>query len=156
MTVDATRPSADMARAEQAIAKLALAYPDVVENNPWGHRAFKVRGKTFLFLGADRSGLSFSLKLPSSGPEVLQRPGAEPTHYGLGKSGWVTLSYSAGDKVPLADVKRWLEESFAAVAPKARAPRGAKPAAKKKAAARPAAKQNLRAGAKPKKKLSAR
>jgi hypothetical protein len=113
-----TTKAADIARAEEAIAKAAESYPDVVEEGPWGHRAFKIRGKTFLFLGADGDGLSFSVKLPLSGKEALRLGFTEPTHYGLGKAGWVTARFAPKDKIPLATVREWLDESFRAIAPK--------------------------------------
>jgi predicted DNA-binding protein (MmcQ/YjbR family) len=112
------KPQPDVLKAEVAIAKLALAYPDVKEENPWGHRAFKVRNKTFLFLGADAAGVSFSVKLPHSGVAALSLEFTEPTHYGLGKSGWVTARFTRGRDVPLPLVGEWLDESFESMAPK--------------------------------------
>ena len=35
---------------EQVLRDRALAYPDATEDFPWGERAIKVRGKTFLFM----------------------------------------------------------------------------------------------------------
>jgi predicted DNA-binding protein (MmcQ/YjbR family) len=119
MSVNTTRPKkADIARAETAIVKLTERFPEVTEEGPWGHRAFKVRGKTFLFLVADGDGLSFSVKLPRSGAQALKLPYTEPTHYGLGKSGWVSAKFASGADVPLARVAEWLEESYGAIAPK--------------------------------------
>ncbi|MGC4091577.1 MAG: MmcQ/YjbR family DNA-binding protein [Polyangiaceae bacterium] len=114
-----TPKAPDIARAEQSIADAAAAYPEVIEEGPWGHRAFKVRGKTFLFLGASGDGLSFSVKLPQSGKAALRLSFTEPTHYGLGKSGWVTASFSPKQPFPLPTILGWLEESFRAIAPKA-------------------------------------
>jgi hypothetical protein len=48
------------------LRKLALAYPEAYEELPWGHHAIKVKGKSFLFLAADREIFSLSAKLPSS------------------------------------------------------------------------------------------
>jgi predicted DNA-binding protein (MmcQ/YjbR family) len=118
MTTKLTKPKPDIARAEAAIAKLAAAYPEVREDRPWGHSAFKVLGKTFLFLYADGDGLSVSVKLPQSGKRALERAFVEPTHYGLGKSGWVTARVATAQELPLALVKEWLRESFQAIAPK--------------------------------------
>jgi predicted DNA-binding protein (MmcQ/YjbR family) len=115
--VASTKPKPDVARAEAAIAKLAQAFPGVTEENPWGHRAFKVRGKTFLFLDADVSGVSFSVKLPESGVAALALDFTEPTHYGLGKSGWVTARFARERDVPLPLVREWLDESYRAIAP---------------------------------------
>ncbi len=113
-----TKPTPAAVKAEAAIAKLAQGYPEVVEENPWGHRAFKVRGKTYLFLGADGDSVSFSVKLPGTGVAALELEFTEPTHYGLGKSGWVTARFSSGRMLPMGLVREWLDESYAAIAPK--------------------------------------
>lgn len=115
--VASTQAKPDVQRAEAAIAKLAAAFPGVTEEHPWGHRAFKVRGKTFLFLGADGDGVSFSVKLPASGDAALALDFTEPTHYGLGKSGWVTARFARARDVPLPVVREWLDESYRAIAP---------------------------------------
>lgn len=107
-----------LSRAEDAIAALALAYPGVVEHGPWGHRAFKTRNKTFLFLATEGGTLSFSLKLASTGADALQLPYAAPTGYGLGKSGWVTMQFTKAAEIPLPRLRAWIDESFRAIAPK--------------------------------------
>jgi len=97
---------------------MALAYPTVTLDHPWGHSAFKVRGKVFLFSSADAEGLSLSVKLPHSADAVLSFGFAEPTGYGLGKSGWVTARFANQKDIPMALVRAWLDESFGAIAPK--------------------------------------
>jgi predicted DNA-binding protein (MmcQ/YjbR family) len=96
----------------------ALTFPEATEDFPWGERAIKVRGKAFLFLRADGAAVSFSVKLPSSAADALEMPNVEPTGYGLGKHGWVTAAVDAGRDAPVATFEAWLEESYAAVAPK--------------------------------------
>jgi predicted DNA-binding protein (MmcQ/YjbR family) len=96
----------------------ALCYSDTDEHFPWGETAIKVRGKTFLFMRADKDALSLSVKLPHSRDDALILPFCEPTHYGLGKSGWVTASFKRGDDIPVGVLKDWLDESYRAVAPK--------------------------------------
>jgi predicted DNA-binding protein (MmcQ/YjbR family) len=105
-------------KAEAALRELALAYPETTEEFPWGHRAIKVKGKTFIFLALDDSGLSLSVKLPASGLAALMLPFASPTEYGLGKSGWVTARFAPKDEVPIEMLQEWLDESFRAIAPK--------------------------------------
>jgi predicted DNA-binding protein (MmcQ/YjbR family) len=94
----------------------ALAYPETTEEFPWGESAFKVKGKTFVFMRADSEDLSFSVKLPRSRKQALALPGSEPTHYGLGAKGWVTLRPTAETAVAL--LLSFVEESYRAVAPK--------------------------------------
>ncbi|HWP04932.1 MAG TPA: MmcQ/YjbR family DNA-binding protein [Polyangiaceae bacterium] len=159
--VQPTKPKPDALKAEAAIAKLALAYPDVIEENPWGHRAFKVKKKTFLFLGADGEGVSLSVKLPHSGVAALSLEYTEPTHYGLGKSGWVTARFTRGSDVPLPVVAEWLKESFEAIAPaklKAKQAQGAKAKAKAapKSERRPSAGSKLKTKAKTRAKAKSR
>ena len=61
-----------LAAAKRALTKRALAYPETREDHPWGHSAFKVKGKTFLFLFSEQDLLSLSLKLPESGRSALR------------------------------------------------------------------------------------
>ncbi|MBI1829922.1 MAG: MmcQ/YjbR family DNA-binding protein [Planctomycetes bacterium] len=107
-------------KAIAALRDCALAYPEVVEDFPWGHCAFKVKGKIFLstYLDDKDGTLHLSMKLPVSGPMALTLAFASPTKYGLGKHGWVTSRFSAGDAIPLDMLLEWIDESFRAVAPK--------------------------------------
>jgi predicted DNA-binding protein (MmcQ/YjbR family) len=95
-----------------------MAFPEAQEEFPWGHRAIKVRKKIYLILNADEEGLSLSMKLPDSGVAALMFPFAEPTGYGLGKSGWVTARFGPKDRPPLDLLKAWIDESWRAIAPK--------------------------------------
>jgi predicted DNA-binding protein (MmcQ/YjbR family) len=113
--------SAPLKHAEaKALRKAALGFPQTVEDFPWGHFAFKVAGKkAFLFMGAtEDGGFSCSMKLPFRNEEALKLKGAEPTGYGMAKSGWVTFKFSAKAKPPLTKLKDYLDESWRAVAPK--------------------------------------
>ena len=40
------------------------------------------------------------------------------TAYSLAKSGWVTAGFQRSDRIPLAVLCTWMEESYQAVAPK--------------------------------------
>ena len=107
-----------LTRPQVALKKLALAYPEATEDHPWGESAFKIRGKVFLFLSLHDGKLRATTKLPASGRYALTQPFAEPTGYGLGKSGWVTCTFAPGDDVPLDLLEDWINESYRAVAPK--------------------------------------
>ena len=107
-----------MSPAEAALRKHALSYPEAHEDFPWGERVVKVRGKVFLFLGKHENALGLSVKLPSSATLALGLSFASPTAYGLGKSGWVTARFAAREKPPVELLKRWIDESYRAVAPK--------------------------------------
>jgi predicted DNA-binding protein (MmcQ/YjbR family) len=107
-----------MKRIGEQLRKFALSYPGADEHHPWGEIAIKVKGKSFLFMRFDSDALSLSTKLPHSREDALALPFTEPTHYGLGKAGWVTSSFKRGDDVPLGVLKDWIDESYRAVAPK--------------------------------------
>jgi predicted DNA-binding protein (MmcQ/YjbR family) len=102
-----------------ALREFALGYPEAAEDFPWGESVVKVRGKVFVFLGSPSAGLHMSVKLPESATLALGLPFAEPTGYGLGKSGWVTVTFAARARVPVALLKQWIDESYRAVAPRA-------------------------------------
>ena len=114
----ATRGS--LKKADAAFRKHALAYPETVQEFPWGHSAFKVKGKSFLFTcwNKEEGYLSLSLKLPVSGKMAQTLPFASSTGYGLGKSGWVTARFETGDDIPLDMLFEWFDESYRAIAPK--------------------------------------
>jgi predicted DNA-binding protein (MmcQ/YjbR family) len=110
----------NLKKAKASLHKHALGYPETIEDFPWGHSAFKVKGKVFLFtyLCEEEGFLSLSVKLPISGKMALTLPFVSPTQYGLGKSGWVTARFYVKDEIPLDMVKEWVDESFRAIAPK--------------------------------------
>jgi predicted DNA-binding protein (MmcQ/YjbR family) len=103
---------------ETALRDYALTFPEATEEFPWGERAIKVKGKVFLFMRASDEEVSFSVKLPHSRFFVLDMPNTEPTHYGLGKHGWVTARFTSAPKDAVETYKMWVEESYRAVAPK--------------------------------------
>jgi predicted DNA-binding protein (MmcQ/YjbR family) len=96
----------------------ALTYPETYEEAPWGDRVVKVRGKIFFFCGVHDGKLQVTSKLPTSGRELLKRAYAEPTHYGMGKHGWVSCTFTDGKNLPEGEIIAWIDESFRAVAPK--------------------------------------
>jgi len=107
--------------AESAFAILrghGLAFPEAVEDFPWGHTAIKVRNKTFVWLDETDGALSLTVKLPVSRDFALVFDFAAPAGYGLGRSGWISCRFGAGEAPDLDLLKRWLAESYRAVAPK--------------------------------------
>jgi predicted DNA-binding protein (MmcQ/YjbR family) len=113
--------SGDLRDVSRALREYALSFPGATEDFPWGERVAKVKGKVFVFLGADPvpgGPIGFSVKLPASGQDALDLPFTKPTGYGLGKSAWVTASFEADDEPPLEILKGWIRESFCTIAPK--------------------------------------
>ena len=102
----------------ETLRRHGLALPEAVEEFPWGHSALKVRGKTFVFLNQSEEELSLSVKLPASRDFALIFDWAEPTGYGLGRSGWVSARFGPDDEPDLELLERWIVESYKAIAPK--------------------------------------
>lgn len=102
----------------EALRRFGLGLPGAHEDHPWGELVLKAKGKVFVFLGKPGPDLRFSVKLPQSGERLLDQEFAEPTGYGLGKSGWVTLSFDGRDVPEVSEMQAWIEESYRAVAPK--------------------------------------
>jgi predicted DNA-binding protein (MmcQ/YjbR family) len=113
-------PKIELKTLEAVLRNHALNLPEASEEFPWGHRAIKVRGKTFVFMGFNEmtGEVSISCKLPQSKELALSLPFTEPTHYGLGKSGWVTAHFTVGEIPQLDMIKAWVNESYRAIAPK--------------------------------------
>jgi predicted DNA-binding protein (MmcQ/YjbR family) len=102
----------------ETLRSFGLSLPEAVEEMPWGHSALKVRNKSFVFLNGDEDALSLSMKLPVSRDFALIFDFAEPTGYGLGRSGWVTARFGPGDEIDMDLLRRWIGESYKAIAPK--------------------------------------
>lgn len=103
---------------ETTLRTYCMSFPDTREDFPWGHRAFKVRNKIFVYMGSNEKETSISVKLPNSSKQVLRQfKNATPTHYGMGKYGWVTFTFDRAGSLPMQDIKNWVLESFAAIAP---------------------------------------
>ncbi|MEA3030723.1 MAG: hypothetical protein QOJ53_412 [Sphingomonadales bacterium] len=101
-----------------ALRRHGLAFPEAQEDFPWGHTALKVRGKTFAWLDTTGGALSMTVKLPVSRDFALVFDFAEAAGYGLGRSGWISCRFAAGEAPDLDLLKRWVAESYRAVAPK--------------------------------------
>jgi predicted DNA-binding protein (MmcQ/YjbR family) len=107
----------ELTRAVQALRRVALGYPEAVEDFPWGDRTIKVRGKIFLFLGENKETLNLTVKLPDSADAALGLPFTSPTRYRLGRSGWVSARFPKNSEIPLDMFRDWIDESYRAVAP---------------------------------------
>lgn len=96
-----------------------LAYPGAHTKSPWpGHLDLAVNDKTFAYLSLEGDPLAISCKLPQTSDEALTLPFTKPTEYGLGKSGWVSASFTEDQVIPVDLLKQWIDESYRAQAPK--------------------------------------
>jgi predicted DNA-binding protein (MmcQ/YjbR family) len=103
---------------ERELRDYALSLPETNEAFPWGERALRVRKKAFVFMRLEADRLSFGVKLPQSRRQALALPFAQPTHYGLGAHGWVTIEVRNPTRALVAQSKEWIRESYIAIAPK--------------------------------------
>jgi predicted DNA-binding protein (MmcQ/YjbR family) len=101
----------------EAVHDFALTLPGAWEDHPWGETVVKVGKKVFVFLGMGEDGGGCSVKLRESQDQALSAPGAEPTGYGLGKAGWVSIPFK-GRSPAVGLLRDWVEESYRLVAPK--------------------------------------
>ena len=112
-----------MAKSSEAILRelrsFGFTYPGAHGKAPWpGHDDLAVNNKTFAYLAANGEPFSLSCKLKYTSEAALQLPYAEPTGYGLGKSGWVTFSPSEAEMPSIEQLKEWIDESYRAQAAK--------------------------------------
>lgn len=106
-----------MADVRATLLEFALSLPEAVEDHPWNETVAKVRKKVFVFFGGDPARQRITVKLVESHGHALSIEGAEPSGYGLGKAGWVTVPVDA-EGVELDLLCDWIEESYRIVAPK--------------------------------------
>jgi len=108
----------NMDRLEAIVA--ALPEAERVDVAEWGdHPTFRVAGKNFVFSDQVAQHLSVKLTKEEAAAVVATDPTVEPTGYGLGRHGWVSLSVDegAGDD-RWQQVEEWVRTSYTLVAPK--------------------------------------
>jgi predicted DNA-binding protein (MmcQ/YjbR family) len=104
-----------MARLEEIVARLPEA--ERVDIAEWGDEpTFRVRGKNFVF--TNQAATSLSLKLPKeeAAAVVATDPAVEPSGYGLGRHGWISLTVESD--VDWQQLEEWVRTSYTLVAPK--------------------------------------
>lgn len=92
----------------------ALALPGAYEDHPWGEIVAKVGKKVFMFLGQqETSWVTVKLTDPMVREHALTLKGAEPSGYGLGRSGWVSIPIR-GNASKYKLLTEFIEESYRA------------------------------------------
>jgi predicted DNA-binding protein (MmcQ/YjbR family) len=113
----------NMARLERIVARLPEARR--VDIEAWdGEPTFRVRNKNFVFSDPLATALSVKLTKEEAAAVVATDPLAEPTGYGLGRHGWVTVR--VGERAGAdrwEQVEEWVRTSYTLVAPKSLAKR---------------------------------
>jgi predicted DNA-binding protein (MmcQ/YjbR family) len=107
-----------MARLEAIVARLPEAQR--VDIEAWGDEpTFRVNGKNFVFCAQDATGISVKLTKEEAAAVCATDPGAEPTGYGLGRHGWVSVRLDPPvSEARWREVEEWVRTSYTLVAPK--------------------------------------
>jgi predicted DNA-binding protein (MmcQ/YjbR family) len=108
----------NMQRLERIVARLPEA--ERVDIEAWdGEPTFRVRGKNFIFTNPEATGLSVKLPKEEAAAVVATDPQAQPTGYGLGRHGWVSVDVGDdADEARWQQVEEWVRTSYTLVAPK--------------------------------------
>jgi predicted DNA-binding protein (MmcQ/YjbR family) len=106
-----------MDRLEEIVARLPQA--ERVDVAAWdGEPTFRVNGKTFIFSSPDASGISVKLPKDEAAAVVATDPKADPTGYGLGRHGWISLSIPPTTSAKRwREIEEWIRTSYTLVAP---------------------------------------
>jgi predicted DNA-binding protein (MmcQ/YjbR family) len=108
----------NMERVERIVARL----PEAVRVNieAWGGEpTFRVRGKNFIFTDAEATSLSVKLSREEAAAVVASDPLVEPTGYGLGRAGWVSVKVARRtSQKRWQELEEWIRTSYTLVAPK--------------------------------------
>ena len=107
-----------MDRLEQIVSRLPES--ERVDIEAWGDEpTFRVRGKNFVFTDQEATGISVKLPTEEAAAVVATDPLAEPTGYGLGRHGWVSVDIgTAATGARWRQVEEWVRTSYTLVAPK--------------------------------------
>jgi predicted DNA-binding protein (MmcQ/YjbR family) len=106
-----------MERLEAIVARLPEAVR--VDIEAWdGEPTFRVRGKNFIFTNREATGLSVKLPKEEAAAVIATDRLAEPTGYGLGRHGWVSITIGRATKARWQQIEEWVRTSYTLVAPK--------------------------------------
>src|SRR5476651_2836104 len=101
----------NMTRLEKIVARLPEA--ERVDIEAWGGEpTFRVRNKNFVFTDQAVSRMSVKLPVDEAAAVVATDPGAQPTGYGLGRYGWVSVVVGPADKGRWQLVEEWVRTSY--------------------------------------------
>jgi predicted DNA-binding protein (MmcQ/YjbR family) len=110
--------TSNMERLEQIVGRLPEA--SRVDIEAWGGEpTFRVGSKNFVFTRPDAGMISVKLPKDEAAAVVATDPTATPTGYGLGRSGWVSVTL--GQRPSAArwrEVEEWVRTSYTLVAPR--------------------------------------
>ena len=107
-----------MERIEAIVARLPEAVRVDVE--AWdGEPTFRVNGKNFIFTDPEASSVSVKLLPEEAAAVVGSDPLVEPTGYGLGRHGWISVRIPGRtSRSRCQEIEEWIRTSYTLVAPK--------------------------------------
>jgi len=102
----------------EELCRHAAARPEAVEDHPWGHTAFKVRGKLFAIFGDPVPGgpTVVTLKPAKDDLEALLMMDCVRLAAYVGRFGWVTVT--VGDEAARDLALDLIEASWGQIAPR--------------------------------------
>jgi predicted DNA-binding protein (MmcQ/YjbR family) len=110
----------NLKRVEEIVGRLPET--ERVDVEAWGGEpTFRVAGKNFVFAGLDGTRITLKLKLSldEAAAVVATDPQVVAASYGLGRSGWVTVTLRARTSAARwQEVEEWIRTSYTLVAPK--------------------------------------
>ena len=110
--------ASNMARLEQIVSRLPESKR--VDIEAWGGEpTFRVNGKNFVFCDESAGHLTVKLSKEEAAAVVATDPHAEPSGYGLGRSGWISVELddpATDDRWKL--IEEWVRTSYTLVAPR--------------------------------------
>jgi predicted DNA-binding protein (MmcQ/YjbR family) len=108
----------NMTELEAIVARLPEATR--VDIEAWGGEpTFRVNGKNFVFASQDATSLSVKLPKDEADAVVATDRNAEPTGYGLGRAGWISVSLPRRVSARRwREIEEWVRTSYTLVAPK--------------------------------------
>ena len=106
----------------ERIEAIAARLPEAVrvDIEAWGGEpTFRVNGKNFIFTDPEASSVSVKLPPEEAAAVVGSDPLAEPTGYGLGRHGWVSVRIAGRtSQRRWQEIEEWIRTSYTLVAPK--------------------------------------
>jgi predicted DNA-binding protein (MmcQ/YjbR family) len=106
----------------QRLERIVAGLPEAVRVNveAWdGHPTFRVNNKNFVFSSEDADNLSVKLSKEEAAAVVATDPDVEPTGYGLGRHGWISVTVPPGTGDDRwAEIEEWIRTSYTLIAPK--------------------------------------
>ncbi len=108
----------NLERIEAIVARLPET--ERVDIEAWGGEpTFRVMGKNFVFAGLDATRITLKLTHDEAAAVVATDPLVVAAAYGLGRSGWVSVTLRARmSAARWQEIEEWVRTSYTLVAPK--------------------------------------